>query len=44
MKTRFAALNFKESVATWLQTVQRRGRIAEWEKLYEMEMAKFDKD
>ncbi|CAD6241764.1 unnamed protein product [Miscanthus lutarioriparius] len=44
MKTRFAALNFKEPVATWLQTVQRRGRIAYWKRLCELVMVKFDKD
>jgi dsDNA-specific endonuclease/ATPase MutS2 len=27
-----------------LQTVERRGRIADWDKLCELVMAKFDKD
>jgi len=31
MKTRFASLNFKGAAATWLQTVERRGRIGDWQ-------------
>ena len=44
MKTCFALLNFKGSTDTWLQTVERRGRIVDWSKLYELVMAKYDKD
>jgi hypothetical protein len=44
MKTRFASLNFKGSAATWLHTVERRGRIRDWSKLCELVMAKYDKD
>jgi hypothetical protein len=44
MKTRFATLNFKGAASTWLQTMERRGRIADWDKLCELVMAKFDKD
>lgn len=44
LKTRFAALNFQGAAATWLQTVQRRGRITDWDKLCELVFAKFDKD
>jgi hypothetical protein len=44
MKTRFASLNFKGSAATWLQTVERRGRITDWSKLCDLIMAKYDKD
>lgn len=44
MKTRFTTLNFKGAASTWLQTVERRGRIADWDKLCELVMAKFDKD
>ncbi|CAD6253645.1 unnamed protein product [Miscanthus lutarioriparius] len=44
MKTRFTTLNFKKPAATWLQTVQRHGRIVEWERLRELVMAKFEKD
>jgi len=29
LKTRFAALNFQGAAATWLQTVQRRGRVTD---------------
>jgi hypothetical protein len=44
MNTRFASLNFKGSAATWLQTVERRGRIGDWSKLCELVMVKYDKD
>ena len=42
LKTRFAALNFQGAAASWLQTVQRRGRITDWAYLCELVMAKFD--
>lgn len=44
LKTRFAALNFKGVVATWLQTFERKGRITDWARLYELVLAKFDKN
>jgi len=44
LKTRFAVLNFQGPAATWLQTVQRHGRILEWEMLCDLVMAKFDKN
>ncbi|CAD6218673.1 unnamed protein product [Miscanthus lutarioriparius] len=44
MKTRFAVLNFKGAAANWLQTVQRRGRIRDWDQLCNLVLAKFDKD
>jgi hypothetical protein len=47
MMTRFATLNFQGSAATWLQTVERRGRITDWQKLYDLVFlvfAKYDKD
>lgn len=44
LKTRFAALNFQGAAATWLQTVQRRGRVVDWGTLCELVMGKFDKD
>lgn len=44
LKTRFATLNFKGVAMSWLQTVQRKGRISDWEKLCELVMAKFDKN
>jgi hypothetical protein len=44
LKTRFATLNFTGPATTWLQTVERRGRIGNWEKLCELVFAKFDKD
>jgi hypothetical protein len=44
MKTRFAVLNFKGAAATWLQTVQRWGHIRDWDQLYNLVLAKFDKD
>lgn len=43
LKTRFATLNFKGAAATWLQTVQRKGRIVDWDRLCELVMEKFDK-
>ena len=44
LKTRFATLNFKGVAATWLQMVQRKGRITEWSHLCELVMEKFDKN
>ena len=44
LKTRFATLNFKGAAVTWLQTVERHGRIGDWNKLCELVMAKYDKD
>jgi hypothetical protein len=44
MKTRFASLNFKGSVATWLQSVEHHGQIREWSKLCDTVTAKYDKD
>jgi hypothetical protein len=44
MKTRFAILNFKGAAATWLQMVERRGRITDWSQLCELVFAKYDKD
>jgi hypothetical protein len=44
MKSRFASLYFKGSAATWLKTMERRVRIADWTKLCDLVMAKYDKD
>jgi hypothetical protein len=44
MRTRFAALNFQGSAATWLRTVERRGRITNWDWLCELVFNKYDKD
>lgn len=44
MRTRFAVLNFKGATATWLQTIQRCGRIHDWDQLCNLVLAKFDKD
>jgi hypothetical protein len=44
MRTRFAALNFQGLVATWLQTIERHGRITDWDHLCELVFAKYDKD
>ncbi|XP_066361406.1 uncharacterized protein [Miscanthus floridulus] len=44
LMTRFATLSFQGSAATWLQTVERRGRVTDWDKLCELVFAKFDKD
>jgi hypothetical protein len=44
MKTRFTSLYFKGSAVTWLQTIERHGRIADWTKLCDLVMAKYDKD
>jgi len=44
LKTRFTALNFKGTVATWLQTVERRGCVQEWDKLYHLVFEHFDRD
>lgn len=44
MKTRFAILNFKGAAATWLQKVERHGRITDWTQLCELVFQKYDKD
>jgi len=44
MKTRFAILNFKGAAVTWLQMIERRGRITDWTKLCELVFLKYDKD
>jgi hypothetical protein len=44
LKTRFNALNFQGAVASWLQTIQRRGRVTDWGVLYERVMGRSDKD
>lgn len=44
LKTRFAALNFRGAAATWLQTVERKGRIVDWGQLCALVMTKFDKN
>jgi len=44
MKTRFATLNFKGAASTWLQTMERRGRIGNWAELCDLVMKKYDKD
>jgi len=44
MKTRFAVLNFKGATMTWLQTLQRRGQIRDWDQLCNLVLTKFDKD
>lgn len=44
LKTQFAALNFMGAAAIWLQTVQRKGRVTDWDSLCALVFAKFDKD
>jgi hypothetical protein len=44
LKTRFAALNFRGVAKTWLQTVQRKGRVLDWDQLCEPVMNRFDKN
>jgi len=44
LKTRFAALNFKGAAAIWLQTVERRGRISDWDEFCEKVFKCFDRD
>ena len=44
LKTRFAALNFRGVAKTWLQTVQRNGRIEDWAQLCDLVMNRFDKN
>lgn len=38
LKTWFAALNFQGSESTWLQMVQQKGRITDWDTLCELVM------
>jgi hypothetical protein len=44
LKTRFTTLNLKGVAASWLQTIQRNGRITDWDKLCDLMMSKFDKN
>lgn len=44
LKTRFAALIFKGVAASWLQTLERRGRITDWEQFCLVVFSRFDKD
>jgi hypothetical protein len=44
LKPRFAALNFTDAPATWMQTVELRGRINSWEVLHKVVCDRFDKD
>jgi hypothetical protein len=44
LKTWFATLNYMGVALTWLQTVQRNGRIVDLLKLYELVMERFDKN
>jgi hypothetical protein len=44
LKTRFAALNFVGIAKTWLHTVERRERVADWLTLCKLVMGRFDKD
>ena len=44
LKTRFVALNFEDAPAVWLQAIERRRRITDWQHFWELVFAKFDKD
>lgn len=44
LRTRFAAMNFIDSAAIWLQTEERHGRIQEWDELVKRVFAKYDQD
>ena len=44
LKTRFAALNFDGPAATWLQTLERKGRVLDWDEFCAVVFARFDKD
>jgi hypothetical protein len=44
LKTHFTALNFTGAAAIWLQTVQKQGRVTDWDSLCALVFAKFDKD
>jgi len=44
MKTRFAALNFDGAAASWLQTLEMRGRVQSWEELCKAVCERFDRD
>ncbi|WVZ96404.1 hypothetical protein U9M48_042044, partial [Paspalum notatum var. saurae] len=44
LKTRFAALNFSGAAATWLQTVEHKGRVHDWDLLCKLVFSRFDRD
>ena len=44
LKPRFAALNFDAVASSWLQTLELKGRVTNWEALHTAVYARFDKD
>ncbi|WVZ81180.1 hypothetical protein U9M48_028591 [Paspalum notatum var. saurae] len=44
LKTRFAALNFMGAAATWLQMMERRGLVIDWDLFCKMVFTRFDRD
>ncbi|WVZ61926.1 hypothetical protein U9M48_011733 [Paspalum notatum var. saurae] len=44
LKTRFAALNFLGAAATWLQTIERKERILDWDHFCSLVFTRFDKN
>ena len=44
MKPRFAALNFEGAAASWLQTLELRGRVKTWSELCTAVCDRFDRD
>ncbi|PAN08131.1 hypothetical protein PAHAL_1G390000 [Panicum hallii] len=44
LKTRFAALNFKGAAALWSLTIERRGRVLDWDTFCSAVFERFDKD
>jgi len=44
VKTRFAALNFSGTAASWLHSVECKGRITDWEEFCSLVLARFDRN
>ena len=44
LKTRFATLNFKGAAASWLQMVEHRGRITDWDDFCSAVFERYDQD
>ena len=44
LKTRFAALNFSGAAASWLHSVECKGRVTEWEEFCTLVCERFDRN
>ena len=43
LKTRFAALNFSGTAASWLHSVECKGHVSDWDQFYTLVCDRFDR-